>query len=116
MVYYRNPTTQEVFGYDQETQKELIREARAAGWPLVQLYPPPPTPEEMVALCRKTASTLLAETDWTTIPDVANSANNPHLTNQAEYFAYRNILRGYAVNPIANPTWPDKPKSVWGTN
>jgi len=33
--------------------------------------------------CKQQASQLLYATDWTTIPDVANSANNPFLINQA---------------------------------
>ena len=63
--------------------------------------------------CKKQASALLYATDWTTIPDVANSANNPYLTNQAEFIAYRNEVRKLAVNPVVNPTWPTEPKPIW---
>jgi hypothetical protein len=63
--------------------------------------------------CKQKASELLYETDWTTIADVANSANNPHLTNQAEFIAYRNAVRKLAVNPITNPVFPTKPNEQW---
>jgi hypothetical protein len=63
--------------------------------------------------CKKKASELLYATDWTTIPDVANTANNPYLTNQAEFIAYRNTVRGLAVNPVANPDFPVTPNPIW---
>jgi hypothetical protein len=65
--------------------------------------------------CKKQASALLYETDWTTIPDVANTANNPYLTNQAEFIAYRNEVRKLAVNPVANPTFPTVPTAQWSS-
>lgn len=88
---------------------------------------PKPTQEELDALapateeeqaksvCKQTASQLLYKTDWTTIPDVANPANNPYLTNQDEFIAYRNIVRGYAVNPVANPDFPTAPTEQWSS-
>jgi len=63
--------------------------------------------------CKKQASELLYATDWTTIPDITNTANNPYLTNQAEFIAYRNTVRGLAVNPVANPTFPTVPTAQW---
>jgi hypothetical protein len=65
--------------------------------------------------CKKTASALLYETDWTTIPDVASPANTPYLTNQQEFIAYRNVIRGYAVNPVADPVWPTAPTEQWSS-
>jgi hypothetical protein len=65
--------------------------------------------------CKDAASKLLYQTDWTTIPDVANPINNPYLLNQAEYIAYRNILRGLAVNPVADPVFPPQPTSQWSS-
>lgn len=64
--------------------------------------------------CKKEASKLLYETDWTTIPDVADPANSPYLTNQAEFIAWRNEIRKLAVNPVADPVFPPKPNEVWG--
>lgn len=65
-------------------------------------------------ICKQQASQLLYETDWTTIPDVANPANTPYLTNQAEFIAWRSQIRALAVNPVANPVFPPKPDEVWG--
>jgi len=86
----------------------------------------PPTKEEvdaeiailMVEIplqnCKKQASTLLYETDWTTIPDVADPANTPYLTNQAEFIAWRSQVRALAVNPVVDPVFPTKPTEIWG--
>ena len=115
MVYYQNPQTNEVYGYDPETQQSLIEQAIANGWTLVPVWPLPPTDAELIAQCKSTASSLLYETDWTSIPDVANPANNPYLTNQSAFIAYRNTLRGYAVNPVSNPVWPVVPTAQWSS-
>lgn len=64
--------------------------------------------------CKATASKLLYETDWTTIPDVADPANSPYLKNQAEFIAWRSQVRALAVNPVVNPVFPTKPNEVWG--
>jgi len=65
------------------------------------------------AACKAQASQLLYDTDWTTISDVANPANNPYLTNQVDFIAYRNTVRQLAVNPVVNPTFPTKPTEHW---
>ena len=65
--------------------------------------------------CKNQASKLLYETDWTTIPDITNTANNPYLLNQADFIAYRNQLRKLAVNPVADPVWPTAPSAQWST-
>lgn len=87
---------------------------------------PKPTQEELDALaittqdeiakqaCKKQASELLYETDWTTIPDVADPANSPYLTNQAEFIAWRSQIRALAINPVVDPVFPPKPNEVWG--
>jgi hypothetical protein len=58
---------------------------------------------------------LLQQTDWATIPDVADPAiSTPYLTNQQAYFDYRNIVRGYTINPVAgNINWPVQPTPIW---
>jgi hypothetical protein len=65
--------------------------------------------------CKKQASQLLFETDWTTIPDVANpSDSNPYLTNQREFMTWRSEIRQLAVNPVVAPVWPTQPTPQWG--
>jgi hypothetical protein len=79
--------------------------------------------DEIVALdaqapfdaCKKQASALLYATDWTTIPDVTSTANNPYLTNQADFIAYRNTVRKLAVTPVANPVFPPVPTAKWSS-
>jgi hypothetical protein len=70
--------------------------------------------QEPLNLCKEQASKLLYETDWTTIPDVANSAvSNPYLLNPSDFAAYRSQLRQLAVYPVADPVWPIKPATQW---
>ena len=71
------------------------------------------TDEAQKDVCKQQASSLLYATDWTTIPDVVNTSNNPYLTNQAEFIAYRNEVRKLAVNPVVNPTFPTVPTAQW---
>ena len=74
-----------------------------------------PTQEKQAkSNCKKIASQLLYETDWTTIPDVADPANSPYLMNQAEFIAWRSQIRQLAVNPIVDPVFPPTPEAVWG--
>ena len=115
MVYYKNPQNQQVYSYDPATQQELIDQAIVSGWTPVTNWPLPPTDAELMAQCKKTASDILYQTDWTSIPDIASPSNNPYLTNQLEFLAYRSVIRGYAVNPVPNPTWPTAPTAVWSS-
>lgn len=73
--------------------------------------PTPPTANEN----KSTAVNLLQQTDWTTIADLSNPAmSNPYLANQAEFIAYRNNVRQYAIYPIAgNIDWPVVPQEDW---
>lgn len=72
-----------------------------------------PTAEENRAI----ASSLLYDTDWTTIPDVADpTKSNPYLVNVAEFLEYRNEVRQYAINPVAgNVNFPTRPVAIWST-
>jgi hypothetical protein len=73
--------------------------------------PPPPTAEQN----KGTASYLLYQTDWTTIPDVADpTKSNPYLNNVQDFVVYRNEIRQYAVYPVAgNINWPAEPQPIW---
>jgi hypothetical protein len=65
--------------------------------------------------CKQQAQQILYKTDWTTIPDVADPTYTPYLMNQTEFKQYRAVVRGYAVNPVANPTWPVAPTEQWSS-
>lgn len=72
------------------------------------------TAQQPLADCKKQASQLLYETDWTTIADVGDSTkSNPYLINVSDFVVYRSALRQLAVYPVANPTWPTKPTEQW---
>ncbi len=74
-------------------------------------YVPPVTPAEAN---KATASRLLQESDWVNQPDVSDTSLTPHLTNKAEFDAYRLTLRQIAVNPVEGDLdWPVKPQAVW---
>ena len=66
--------------------------------------------------CKKQASQLLYETDWTTIADVADpTKSQPYLLNQTDFTEYRSALRKLAVYPEAAPVWPTKPTEQWSS-
>lgn len=73
--------------------------------------PPPPTAEQN----KQRAVELLAETDWTQIPSVADPAQStPYLSNVEAFSSYRSAVRAIAVNPTAGViSWPTKPSAVW---
>lgn len=64
---------------------------------------------------KQEASSLLTETDWTTIPDVGDQTkSNPYLSNVNEFVTYRNEVRAIALNPpITVDIWPTKPVEIW---
>lgn len=73
------------------------------------LVNPAPTPipdDVLIANCKAIASRLLFDTDWTQIPDCP-------LVNKQEFFDWRAIIRNYALNPVVDPDFPPKPKTVW---
>lgn len=75
---------------------------------------PTPTPEELIAKCKQTATAILNATDWTSIVDVGNpQMSNPYLVNQAAFISYRSTIRNYAVNPVVDPVWPTQPTEQW---
>jgi len=66
--------------------------------------------------CKAQATSILQTTDWTSIADVGDpTKSNPYLVNQAEFIAYRSTVRGYAVNPVENPTFPTAPTEQWSS-
>jgi hypothetical protein len=77
---------------------------------------PAPVPDSVkLEECKSYASRLLYDTDWTTIPDVANpSDSTPYLTNQREFMTWRSEIRQLAVNPVVAPVWPTQPTPAWG--
>lgn len=62
---------------------------------------------QVKAANKQKASELLADTDWTVLPDVTN------LTNKDDFVAYRAALRAIAVNPTVDAVFPEKPNTVW---
>jgi hypothetical protein len=79
---------------------------------------PKPTQSELDALwestqdsyaknsCKTKAKKLLADSDWSVLPDVG-------LANSADFVTYRGILRGLVLNPAVNPEFPTEPTPVW---
>ena len=116
MVYYKDLTNNEVYGYDETEPSQLpyIQQAIDNGWENITGSYPYPAPPPTAADNKATASSLLAGTDWTTIADVASPTNNPYLGNQADFIAYRNTIRAIAVYPPAGEiVWATAPVAVW---
>jgi hypothetical protein len=90
-----------------ETQKPTQEELEAL-WPATEEY-------YSKQACKQKASELLYQTDWTTIADISLPENNPYLMNQQDFISYRNIIRGYAVNPVVDPVWPTLPTEQWSS-
>ena len=66
--------------------------------------------------CKNSASKLLYQTDWTTIPDVSDpTKSNPYLVNSAAFNTYRNAVRQYIVYPVVNPVFPTMPTAQWSS-
>jgi hypothetical protein len=60
------------------------------------------------------AQQLLSQTDWTTIPSVADPAqSNPYLTNQSAFIAWRSQVRAIAVTPEYTSVIPTQPVAHW---
>ena len=97
------------------SSKQIFDECVAGDYGTVAEYVPPPPYVPTASDNKTTATNLLQATDWTTIADVGNPAmSNPYLANQAEFIAYRNSVRQYAVYPVAgNIDWPTVPTEDW---
>lgn len=68
--------------------------------------PPQPTAEELLNAIRIQRDKLLAETDWTQLPD-----NNLSETKRQEWIAYRQQLRDFPETcDINNPIFPTPPQ------
>jgi hypothetical protein len=78
---------------------------------------PVPPQAPTAAQNKQTAVQKLKNTDWTTIPDVADpTKSNPYLSNSQDFVVYRNAVRQYAINPVSgNINWPATPQEVWTT-
>lgn len=69
--------------------------------------------EVPLAQCKEKAMALLQQTDWAVTADVGDPLSTPYLVNQADFKAYRNSIRALAVNPVANPVFPEQPTEQW---
>ena len=74
---------------------------------------PAPTDDFLKEVNRSKARQLLTETDWTSLPDVADQSAHPHLVNTTDFYSYRNTLRTIAVNPTVQVEWPKRPVEQW---
>jgi hypothetical protein len=103
--------------YCREIEPALVGQNWMQQWKVVDLEPEQITyNEEQAKASNKTqATSLLQQTDWTTIPDVSDPAiSDPYLTNAAEFAAYRSDVRKIAVNPpVTVDVWPTKPVEQW---
>lgn len=96
----------------EEYGRQLFANAKTGEYGEIAPYVAPvPTAEKN----KQTAISKLQATDWAATVDIADPAiSNPYLTNQADFLAYRNEIREYAVNPVeGNINWPAEPSAIW---
>lgn len=58
--------------------------------------------------CKDKAKSLLANSDWSTLPDVQTQ-----LLNYNDFVFYRSQLRELVINPVENPVFPSEPEARW---
>lgn len=106
------PFTATDYEWDTEQGKNVFIRAVAGEFGEIAPYVPLVQTAEQN---KQTAISKLQATDWAATVDIADPAvSNPYLMNQADFLAYRNQVREYAVNPVAgNINWPAEPKAVW---
>jgi len=56
--------------------------------------------------CKNQAKTLIANSDWSVLPDV-------NISNKSEFEFYRSQLRNLILNPVENPVFPIEPNPIW---
>jgi len=57
-------------------------------------------------LCKTEAKEKISACDWSVLPDV-------NISNRADFETYRATLRGFIINPVAEPVFPIEPQPVW---
>lgn len=108
MRYFKCLTTGEVFGYDPESQPDLIA-TKAADGDFVEVtgaWPPEPSTDDLGQQVRTQRNRLLRESDWTQLVDCPLSDSD-----LIEWQAYRQELRDVTEQesfPLS-VTWPTAP-------
>jgi len=102
----------------QDADPKMIGETWTLGWTVSEMTPEQKASHDaqVQAQNKNQATQLLTNTDWTSIPSVADPAqSNPYLMNQNDFFTYRNQVRAIALNPPTTPVtnWPVVPTEQW---
>jgi hypothetical protein len=97
--------------------EKIFNECVEGIWGNIAEYLPPPPYVPTASDNKQTAIEFLQKTDWTSVADVGNpQMSNPYLANQADFIAYRNSIRQYAIFPTeGNINWPVMPQEDWKT-
>lgn len=67
-----------------------------------------PGESEALAACKAEAKHRLQDTDFSEVDDVAAI-----LSNKSAFDTYRAAVRALYIDPVAEPTWPERPVAVW---
>lgn len=92
------------------------------GWSLVDgvwTAPPEPTPEQIQAQNKASATLFLQATDWTAPTSISDPVESqPYLANRQAFLSYRSQVRAIAINPPTTlvTNWPDLPEEQWATS
>lgn len=70
--------------------------------------------QQIAAQNKEKAVTLLQQTDWASIADIADPVvSNPYLMNRPEFLSYRSQVRSIAVYPTPDAVFPKQPIAIW---
>ena len=110
VIDYDEPPSNPPLGFDEHIIA-VQNDTAGPGWTYVNeqfIAPiePEHTQEELLTFCKLTAMGLLSSTDWTQVADC-------FLVNKADFTAYRATVRALAINPVANPVFPELPVEQW---
>jgi hypothetical protein len=115
-----NPETQKPFASQAEVEAFISTVYNNSNY-----WQPYKTSEEraQIEAARKSESNAgrakgeLQATDWVENASVRDTSVTPHLTNVADFDAYRLALRLIAVTkPSTVDVWPSAPQATWSTN
>ena len=56
--------------------------------------------------CKNQAKQLIANSDWSVLPDV-------NISNKSEFESYRTQLRNLIINPVEDLIFPVEPQPIW---
>lgn len=108
MLYFKNEND-EVFGYEEETQSDLIEKAMEKGWEdVTDSWPPAPEEADPSVVAAQEARILLSKSDVTLLRCLESGVEIP-----SDWVTYRTQLRSVVSGETSIvPSTPDYPSGT----